>query len=638
MDYTTLKTEADQIANETTTGANTATRIGTWMQNALSWMSDQVRGKSDGAVAGSIIPWPSAVIPDGYHLCDGSSGWDMTTYADLYNFLGGLNSPWGVDSTTGTFSLPLISEGYTVTQVGSTFTLAKTGGASSVALTVDNLAPFQVRIGLNNGGAGAPEWTNPDKTTSTRKYSLASQTTSTYSSGYSDTLGKGTPVSIMPPNVALNFIIKITNSDNNAFTAAIDSNGHLILTFSDGSTQDSGSVMDTTALTAETQARANADTALQTAINGKENVGVAQQLITNLINNSPTALTTLKALADALGDDANFSTTITNLIGTKANSVDLTAEATARANADAALQQNLSNETSEREQSDDTIQLQIVNAVNTLQASINGKENTGVAQALINALINNAPATLNTLKALADAINDDPAFATTINTLIATKAASTDLTAEATARANADAVLQQNITSGLAGKVDRVALLSVSDEPNSTNLGDLWYDPSTSSIFTNILTTSQVGDRTFHLFTWSNPQAPVSGVIYTCNGINYIWDGNGKLAQIASYTDLITLNTAIENASTPPVLAVNKTNANGIVSSQIFSYPVDLKISAVTIMSNATNISVQIGSNTYDKDSLLNIALPANTELTIVDLAIKTGGNSGSATITFSKS
>ena len=39
--------------------------------------------------------------------------------------------------------------------------------------------------------------------------------------------------------------------------------------------------------------------------------------ITNLVDSAPGALDTLNELAAALGDDANFSTTITNLIGTK---------------------------------------------------------------------------------------------------------------------------------------------------------------------------------------------------------------------------------------------------------------------------------------------------------------------------------
>jgi hypothetical protein len=39
--------------------------------------------------------------------------------------------------------------------------------------------------------------------------------------------------------------------------------------------------------------------------------------ISNLVNSAPTTLDTLKELADALGDDPNFATTITTLIGTK---------------------------------------------------------------------------------------------------------------------------------------------------------------------------------------------------------------------------------------------------------------------------------------------------------------------------------
>jgi hypothetical protein len=95
--------------------------------------------------------------------------------------------------------------------------------------------------------------------------------------------------------------------------------------------------------------------------------------------------------------------------------------------------------------------------------------------------------------------------------------------------------------------------------------------------------------------------------------------------------------TELANASTPPSLAINKTGANGVVSLQIFSYPVALKVTAVTIMSNSTNISVQIGSTTYDKNSLINVTLPANTEMSVLDLSIKAGYTSGSAIITFAK-
>ena len=42
--------------------------------------------------------------------------------------------------------------------------------------------------------------------------------------------------------------------------------------------------------------------------------------ISNLVDSSPAALNTLNELAAALGDDANFSTTVTNSIATKLNS------------------------------------------------------------------------------------------------------------------------------------------------------------------------------------------------------------------------------------------------------------------------------------------------------------------------------
>lgn len=51
-------------------------------------------------------------------------------------------------------------------------------------------------------------------------------------------------------------------------------------------------------------------------------------VIAALVNGAPGALNTLNELAEALGDDANFSTTITALIGTKANTADLSFLAT----------------------------------------------------------------------------------------------------------------------------------------------------------------------------------------------------------------------------------------------------------------------------------------------------------------------
>lgn len=58
-------------------------------------------------------------------------------------------------------------------------------------------------------------------------------------------------------------------------------------------------------------------------INGYATQSFVNSSIANLINSAPSTLDTLYELANALGNDANFSTTITNLIGTKANAVDV---------------------------------------------------------------------------------------------------------------------------------------------------------------------------------------------------------------------------------------------------------------------------------------------------------------------------
>lgn len=47
------------------------------------------------------------------------------------------------------------------------------------------------------------------------------------------------------------------------------------------------------------------------------NTAFVARAVANLVNSSPASLDTLKELADALGDDANFATTITTLIATK---------------------------------------------------------------------------------------------------------------------------------------------------------------------------------------------------------------------------------------------------------------------------------------------------------------------------------
>jgi hypothetical protein len=70
------------------------------------------------------------------------------------------------------------------------------------------------------------------------------------------------------------------------------------------------------------------NTALRTLINDRMQVANVQSYVATeiaaLVNSAPTTLDTLDELASALGDDANFSTTVLTLIGTKASNSALT--------------------------------------------------------------------------------------------------------------------------------------------------------------------------------------------------------------------------------------------------------------------------------------------------------------------------
>lgn len=91
-----------------------------------------------------------------------------------------------------------------------------------------------------------------------------------------------------------------------------------------------------------------------------------------LINSAPAALDTLNELAAALGNDANFSATVTTALSNRYTKTEV--------------------------------------------------------DGLFTGLVNGAPAALNTLSELAAAINNDPAYATTVTTALATKANTADVT------------------------------------------------------------------------------------------------------------------------------------------------------------------------------------------------------------------
>jgi hypothetical protein len=71
-----------------------------------------------------------------------------------------------------------------------------------------------------------------------------------------------------------------------------------------------------------------ADTALQPAnLTGYATTTDVSNAVANLVNSAPTALDTLKELADALGNDASYSTTVTNALANKLSTTSFTSTA-----------------------------------------------------------------------------------------------------------------------------------------------------------------------------------------------------------------------------------------------------------------------------------------------------------------------
>ncbi|WP_424283473.1 phage tail protein [Citrobacter freundii] len=122
------------------------------------------------------------------------------------------------------------------------------------------------------------------------------------------------------------------------------------------------------------------------------NTAFVQAAILALIGGAPATLDTLKEIAAAINNDPNFSTTINNALALKAPLASPTLTGTPKAPTAAA-------------------------GNNSVQIA-----NTAFVQAAILALIGGAPATLDTLKEIAAAINNDPNFSTTINNALALKA------------------------------------------------------------------------------------------------------------------------------------------------------------------------------------------------------------------------
>jgi hypothetical protein len=91
------------------------------------------------------------------------------------------------------------------------------------------------------------------------------------------------------------------------------------------------------------------------------------------------------------------------------------------------------------------------------------------------------------------------------------------------------------------------------------------------------------------------------------------------------------------SSTTDIVLAVAKSGINGEITPAVFSWISDLTVREVILMSNAVDIIFQIGTETYDKNTIIGQEIPAGEELLIRDIEIEAGEDQANAIIIFNK-
>ena len=247
-----------------------------------------------------------------------------------------------------------------------------------------------------------------------------------------------------------------------------------------------------------------ADSAIQSLTGYATEAYVGQQFDL-LIDAAPGTLDTLNELAAALGDDANFSTTVTNSIALKANSADLGTAAAQDVGYFATASQGAL--------ADSAIQ------------SLTGYATEVFVNTAVSNIIDSAPGVLDTLNEIATALGGDANFSTTISSSIALKANSADL---GTAAAQDVGYFATSAQGALADS----ALQSVT-------FADLGVTDGTVG---QILTTDGVGGITFEdapiggaTVSGTNPVAPEQGAL---------WFDNTNSGQLYAYVGSVWLSTA----------------------------------------------------------------------------------------------
>lgn len=196
-----------------------------WLLGPDGELSDEaLEGVADRMVPiGTILMYGSATPPSTKFLSCNGQAVSRTTYATLFTRYG---TAYGVGDGTSTFNLPNMVNRFSVGQGGS-YALGSTGGAVSVTMGAGNIPEHyhgvakavEAHSANNDAVFGVRTWTKPTNGTTAgfliKGDGIDPATSAAITDGdiatttsIADIAATPTPVSTLPPYVAVHFIVK----------------------------------------------------------------------------------------------------------------------------------------------------------------------------------------------------------------------------------------------------------------------------------------------------------------------------------------------------------------------------------------------------------------------------------------------